>query len=57
MLERMVWLSILLSVIANRVAFGEMPWVRVADDNQGFVLSDSAKPFVPWGRPLSSAVA
>jgi hypothetical protein len=26
-----------------------MPWVRVSDDKQGFVLSDSAKPFVPWG--------
>ena len=47
MFERMVWLSILFSVIANRVAVGEMPWVRVADDKHGFVLSDSAKPFVP----------
>ena len=38
-----------LSVVINRVAVGEMPWVRVADDKRGFVLSDSAKPFVPWG--------
>lgn len=27
----------------------KMPWVRVADDKRGFVLSDSGKPFVPWG--------
>ncbi len=49
MLQRMVWLSVFFGVIANRVAVGEMPWVRVADDKHGFVLSDSAKPFVPWG--------
>ena len=39
----------LFSVIVNGTALGEMPWVRVADDKRGFVLSDSAKPFVPWG--------
>ena len=49
MFERMVWLSILLTLIANRAAVAEMPWVRVADDKHGFVLSESAKPFVPWG--------
>lgn len=27
----------------------EMPWVRVADDKHGFVLSQSGPPFVPWG--------
>jgi hypothetical protein len=31
----------LLSIVANRVAVGEMPGVRVADDKRGFVLSDS----------------
>jgi hypothetical protein len=42
-------LSVFFVVIANRVVVGEMPRVRVADDKHGFVLSDSAKPFVPWG--------
>jgi hypothetical protein len=37
------------SVIMNRAAVGEMPWIRVADDKHGFVLSISGKPFVPWG--------
>ena len=49
MSHRLVWLSVFLGVIASRVAGGEMPWVRVADDKHGFVLSTSAKPFVPWG--------
>jgi hypothetical protein len=49
MLHRLVWLSVFLGVIASRVAGGEMPWVRVADDKHGFVLSTSTKPFVPWG--------
>jgi hypothetical protein len=40
---------VLFGVTANRVAVGEMPWVRVADDNHSFVLSDSGKPFVLWG--------
>ncbi len=40
---------VFLGVIVSRVAFAEMPWVLVADDKRGFVLSDSGKPFVPWG--------
>src|SRR5512135_425339 len=47
--HRLAWLSVFLGVIASRAAGGEMPWVRVADDKHGFVLSSSAKPFVPWG--------
>ncbi|MHB0954995.1 MAG: cellulase family glycosylhydrolase [Pirellulaceae bacterium] len=47
--ERVIWLSILFCVIANRVAVGDMPWIRVADDQHGFVHSSSAEPFVPWG--------
>jgi hypothetical protein len=27
-----------------------MEFVRVAPDNQGFILADSKKPFVPWGH-------
>lgn len=27
----------------------QMPWVRVADDKHGFILSQSGQPFVPWG--------
>ena len=49
MLHRRVWLSVVFGVIISRVAVGEIPWVRVADDERGFVLSDSGKPFVPWG--------
>ena len=49
MSHRLVWLSVFLGVLASRVAGGEMPWVRVADDKHGFVLSTSGKPFMPWG--------
>ena len=42
-------LIVLLGVTANRVAVGEMPWVRVADDKQTFVLETCGRPFVPWG--------
>lgn len=31
------------------IQIGEMPLVQVADDNHGFVLHNSGKPFVPWG--------
>ncbi len=30
-------------------AANEMEWVKVSDDGQGFVLSESGRPFVPWG--------
>ncbi len=40
---------VLVNITASRVAVGDMPQVRVADDNRGFVLSDSGDPFVPWG--------
>lgn len=49
MLRRLMWLSVSFVFMASRAAVGEMPWVRVADDQRGFVLSDSGKPFVPWG--------
>ena len=49
MSNRLVWLSVFLGVLASRVTGGEMPWVQVADDKHGFVLSSSGKPFVPWG--------
>ena len=49
MSHRMVWLSLFFGVIVGRVAVAEMPWVRVAEDKHGFVLSESAKSFVPWG--------
>ena len=38
-----------LKAVQRAIAEGEMPWVRVADDKHGFVLSPSGKPFVPWG--------
>ncbi len=28
---------------------GEMPWIEVAKDKKGFVLTPSGHPFVPWG--------
>jgi hypothetical protein len=49
MIQRIVWLSVLCGIVANGAADAEMPWVRVADNKHGFVLSTSAKPFVPWG--------
>jgi hypothetical protein len=27
----------------------EMPWVQVSNDQKGFVLEPSGRPFVPWG--------
>lgn len=27
----------------------EMQWIGISDDGQGFALSDSGKPFIPWG--------
>jgi hypothetical protein len=49
MSHHLIWLSVLFSVFANQAESDEMPWVRVADDKHGFVLSTSARPFVPWG--------
>ena len=38
------------SLLSSRIAADDMPWVRVADDQRGFVLSDpNSRPFVPWG--------
>ena len=42
-------LFVFLNVTAHRIAAGEMQSVRVANDKHGFVLSQSAKPFLPWG--------
>ena len=40
----------LLKVLSCPVAAEDMPWVRVADDKRGFVLSDpNNSPFAPWG--------
>jgi hypothetical protein len=40
-------LSVLL--LAAPAAAVEMDWVKVSDDNKGFVLVESEKPFIPWG--------
>lgn len=32
-----------------RAKSDEMPWVRVSKDKNGFVLTPSDRPFVPWG--------
>jgi hypothetical protein len=35
---------------SNAVALaGEMPWVQVAEDRKGFILTPTGHPFVPWG--------
>lgn len=38
-----------LLLAALPAAAADMEWVRVSDDNKGFVLADSRKPFIPWG--------
>src|SRR5690606_36014877 len=39
----------LLLLAAMPAAAADMEWVRVSDDNKGFVQSESGKPFIPWG--------
>lgn len=34
---------------AIETVHSDMSWIRVADDQRGFILSDDARPFVPWG--------
>ena len=38
-----------LKAVQRAIAEGEMPWVKVAEDKHGFILSPSGQPFVPWG--------
>ena len=38
-----------LKAVQRGIAGGEMPWVKVAEDKHGFILSPSGQPFVPWG--------
>jgi len=39
----------LLLLTALPAAAADMEWIEVADDNRGFVLAESRKPFIPWG--------
>ena len=39
----------LLVAVVGPLSGGEMPWVRVAEDQRGFILPPSAQPFIPWG--------
>ncbi|MEZ6130289.1 MAG: hypothetical protein R3C59_16520 [Planctomycetaceae bacterium] len=41
--------SLAFLLIAAPAAATDMEWVRVSDDNKGFVLAESGKPFIPWG--------
>lgn len=40
---------VMISLVAFSASAAEMEWICVADDNKGFVLADSGKPFTPWG--------
>ena len=44
-----IWLLVLLSVAAHRVAAGELPFVRVSADQHGFSLDGANTAFLPWG--------
>lgn len=46
---RIIALLTILPFAALSPAAADMEWVKVSDDNKGFVLSESRKPFVPWG--------
>lgn len=50
---RQVWLWLLAMLIGTSwqegVTAAEMPWVQVAKDRRGFVLSPGDQPFVAWG--------
>ena len=56
-MHRALWLYLCLPCLtcaiwadmAIQPVLSEMPWVRVADDQRGFIFSDGATPFVPWG--------
>ena len=40
---------IILLLTALPATAADMDWVKVSDDNQGFVLAESGQPFIPWG--------
>ena len=42
-------LGLLFCMTAGQAAAGEMEWVRVSDNKQGFVLDKSGQRFVAWG--------
>ncbi len=42
-------LFVFLGLMTHRALLGDMPWVRVAEHGLGFVRSDAAQPFRPWG--------
>lgn len=42
------WIPIALLALAPTMSVAGMPWIKVSDDMTGFV-TDSGKPFVPWG--------
>jgi hypothetical protein len=49
MFERMIWLLVFILATASSVAAGELQWIRVGDDQHGFVLEKTGHPFIPWG--------
>jgi len=47
--DRTVWLLFLLLALAGRAVAKDMRLVRISDDQHGFMLEKSNRPFVPWG--------
>jgi hypothetical protein len=50
-MPRAAWIVIVGASLLNQLAAAQGPlsWIRVAADQQGFVLGEANEPFVPWG--------
>ncbi len=46
---RIITLLIILLLAAVPATAADLEWVKVSEDNKGFVLAESGKPFIPWG--------
>ncbi len=47
--KRVVTILLIAVGWATTVAADDLEWVKVSDNNKGFVLAESGKPFIPWG--------
>ena len=41
--------ALLVVVLVAPTSAEELEWVRVSDDDKGFVMTESGTPFIPWG--------
>jgi hypothetical protein len=46
---RMIASMVIIVLTARQSLAADLEWIKVSDDNKGFVLSESGRPFVPWG--------